>query len=118
MLEQLRDIHLPADLGAAAPTALAAWPFLVLAGIAGVILAAHVWRARRRRQRARTELADILRVEDRAAQWSMLLAFAAGLSRRARRPLTLPPCAYRHPDTVSDTERSAFIAFLGAGLGR
>ncbi len=118
MLTQLRDIHLPADLGTAAPAAMAMWPFLVLAGIAGVILAVHVWRARRWRQSARAELAGIVQVEDRAAQWSMLLTFAAGLSKRARRPLTLPPFAYRHPDTVSDTERAELIAFLGTELGR
>lgn len=118
MLTQLRDIHLPADLGAAAPAAMAAWPFLVLAGIAGMILAVHIWRARRWRQSARAELVGIVQVEDRAAQWSMLLAFAAGLSKQARRPLTLPPFAYRHPDTVSDTERAELIAFLGTELGR
>lgn len=118
VLTQLRDIHLPADLGAAAPAAMAVWPLLVLGGIASVILAVHVWRARRWRQSAKAELAGIVQLEDRAAQWSMLLTFAAGLSKRARRPLTLPPFAYRHPDTVSDTERAELIAFLGTELGR
>ena len=118
VLAQLRDIHLPADLGAAAPATMATWPFLVLAGIAGVLFAVHIWRARRWRQSARAELSGIVQMENRAAQWSMLLAFAAGLSKRARRPLTLPAFAYRHPDTVSDTERAEFIVFLGAELGR
>ena len=118
MLAQLRDIHLPAELGAATPAAMAAWPFLVLAGVAGMIFAARIWRARRWRQSARAELAGIVQMEDRTVQWSMLLTFAAGLSKRARRPLTLPPFANRHPDTVSDTERAKLIAILGTELGR
>ena len=118
VLAQLRDIHLPADLGVAAPVTMTPWPFLGLAVIAAAILAVRIWRARQWRQSARAELARIVQVKDRAAQWSLLLAFAAGLSKRARRPLALPPVAYRHPESVSDPERAEFIVFLGAELGR
>ena len=118
VLAQLRDIHLPADLGAAMPIAFAAWPFIVLAIVISVVLAVRYWRQNRWRQSAKTEFARIIQVKDNPAQWSMLLAFAASLSDRARRPVALPNLAYRHPETVSDAEKAEFITYLSTELGR
>jgi len=118
VLAQLRDIHFPADLGAAAPTAFAPWPFIVLAAVIGAILLVRFWRHNRWRRGAKADFARIVQVKDHSAQWSMLLAFAASLSERARRPVALPNLAYRHPQTVSETEKAEFINFLSAELGR
>ena len=118
VLAQLRDIHLPADFGAAAPIAFAPWPIMMLAVVIGAILAVRIWRANRWRRGAKTEFARIVQVKDHSEQWSMLLAFAASLSDRAQRPVSLPQLAYRHPDTVSETEKAEFIDFLSVELGR
>ena len=118
VLAQLRDIHLPGELGAAAPIELAAWPLIALAVVVGAILATRLWSRNRWRRSARADFSRIVRVEDRAAQWSQLLAFAGGLSDRAGRPLTLPSLAYRRPDSITDAERAALVAHLGAELGR
>jgi len=88
------------------------------AAVLGAILVVRVWRGSQWRRTARAELARILDVNDQPTQWSMLLAFSASLSERARRPVTLPPLAYRRPDTVSQGERNEFIAFLSRELGR
>ncbi len=118
VLAQLHDIHIPADLGSAAPIDFAAWPFLVLAVVIGAILVTRFWRRNRWRRSARFDFESIVQVKDQAAQWPMLLAFAASLPDRARRPVTLPNLAYRDPETVSEAERAAFITFLSAELGR
>lgn len=118
VLAQLRDIHLPAGLGAIEPTAFAAWPFIALAVVLGVILVVRFWRHNRWRRSAKADFARIVEIEDHAAQWSMLLAFAAGLPDRARRPITLPNLAYRLPESVSETEKAEFITYLNAELGR
>lgn len=118
VLAQLRDIHLPEDFGAAAPIAFAPWPFMVFAVVMGAILMVRIWRANRWRRRAKAEFARIVQVRDHLAQWSLLLGFAASLSDRAQRPVTLPHLAYRHPDSVSESEKAEFIDFLSAELGR
>lgn len=118
VLTQLRDIHLPADPGLVAPSTFALWPVVLLAAVVGAILVVRIWRGSQWRRTARAELAGILEVDDHSTQWSMLLAFSASLSERARRPVTLPPLAYRRPDTVSQGERNEFIAFLSRELGR
>ncbi len=118
LLSQLRDIHVPVALSEAAPVAFAAWPFIVLAVVIAMVLAVRFWRHNQWRQGAKAEFAHILQVEDRAAQWPMLINFAASLSRRAGRVITLPELAYRNPDTISEDERTAFIDTLGAELGR
>ncbi len=118
VLAQLRDIHLPAELSAAAPIELAAWPLIALAVVVGAILVTRIWNRNRWRRSARTDLSRIVRVEDQAAQWSMLLAFAGGLSDRAGRPVTLPNLAYRHPESITDAERAELISYLSAELRR
>ena len=118
VLAQLRDIHLPADPGAAAPIEFAAWPFIAMAVVVGAILVTRLWTRDRWRRSAITDFSRIVRVEDQAAQWSMLLAFAGGLSNRAGRPLTLPSLAYRHPGSITDAERAELISHLGAELRR
>lgn len=118
VLAQLRDIHLPGELGAAAPVEFAAWPLIALAVVVVAILAMRLWSRGRWRRNARADLSRIVRVEDQAAQWSLLLAFAGGLSDRAGRPLTLPSLAYRRPGSITDAERAALISHLGAELGR
>ena len=118
VLNQLRDIHLPADLGSAVPVAFAGWPFAMLAVVILAILAVRYWRRNRWRRNAKAEFARIVEVRDQDTQWSMLLAFAASLSDRARRPVALPNLAFRRPETVSETERMEFINYLGTELGR
>lgn len=118
VLAQLRGIHLPADPGLVAPSTFALWPFVLLAAVVGAILVVRIWRGSQWRRAARAEMARILEVDDQSTQWSMLLAFSASLSERARRPVTLPPLAYRRPDTVSQGERNEFITFLSRELGR
>ena len=118
VLAQLRDIHLPADLGAAAPFEFAAWPFIALAVVIAAILVTRYWNRNRWRRGAATDLSRIVRVEDQAAQWSLLLAFAGGLSARAGRPINLPNLAYRRPESISDAERADLIATLSAELRR
>lgn len=118
VLAQLRDIHVPIALSDAAPVELAVWPFIVLAVIAAALLAIRFWRRNQWRQGARAEFARIIEIEDRAAQWPLLTAFAASLASRAQRSVTLPNLAYRHPDTISDTERAAFVDHVRAELRR
>lgn len=118
VLAQLRDIHMPIALGDAAPVELAVWPFIVLAVIAAALLAIRFWRRNQWRQGARAEFARIVEIEDRAAQWPLLTAFAASLASRAQRSIALPDLAYRHPDTISDAERTAFVDHVRAELRR
>lgn len=118
VLAQLRDIHVPAELGAAASIGFAAWPFIALAVLVGAILVTRFWNRNHWRRSAKTDLSRIVRIEDQAAQWSMLLAFGGGLPDRAGRPITLPDLAYRRPESITDAERAAFIAYLGAELRR
>lgn len=118
VLARLSDIHVPVDIGAAAPIAFAAWPFMTLAIIVGAICLVRIWRSNRWRRSAKAEFARIVEVKDHAAQWPMLLAFAASLPDRAGRPVTLPDLAYRRPETVSQDEKAAFISFLSAELAR
>ena len=118
VLAQLRDIHVPADVGTAAPVDFAPWPFIVLAVVIGVILAIRYWTRNRWRRGAKTDLARIISVEDPSAQWSMLLAFAGGLSSRAGREITLPNLAYRHPASITDADRAELISHLRVELGR
>lgn len=118
VLTQLRDIHVPADVGTVAPAEFAAWPFIVLAVVIGVILAIRFWTQNRWRRSARTDLARIVGIEDPSTQWSMLLTFASGLSGRAGREITLPHLAYRHPTSITDADRAEFISHLSAELGR
>ena len=117
-LAQLRDIHLPAEIGAAASIQLAAWPFVTLVVVVGAILAIRFWNRYRWRRRAHADLARIVQIEDRAAAWPMLLAFAKSLPARTGRKITLPDLAYRRPDTITDGERAAFIDFVSAELRR
>jgi hypothetical protein len=117
-LAQLRDIHLPAEIGAAASIQLAAWPFVTLAVVVGAILAIRFWSRDRRRRRARADLARIVQTKDRAVQWPMLLAFAKSLPSRTGRKVTLPDFAYRRPGSLSDVDRAAFIDFVSAELRR
>ena len=118
VLAQLRDIHLPAELAAAAPIEFAAWPIVVMAGIAAAILLARYWRQNRWRRHANADLSRIERVDDAAAQWSMLLSFAGGLAECAGHAVTLPSLAYRQPATITDAERAELIAHLSAELRR
>ena len=118
VLAQMRDIHLPADLAAAAPVEFAAWPFITLAVFLGAILVARYWHKNRWRRWAKTDLSRIVQVKDHSAQWSMLLDFAGGLSDRAGRTVVLPNLAFRHPDTISDAERAELISHLSAELRR
>lgn len=118
VLTQLRDIHVPADLGAAVPIAFAPWPFVILAIILGAALMVRVWTRVRRRQQAGADLARIVGVEDPAEQWGRLLAFAGGLAERMGRRVTLPDLAYRRPETITDADRAAFIEHLHAELRR
>ena len=118
VLAQLRDIHLPVELAAAAPIEFAAWPIIAVTGIAAAILLARYWRRNRWRRHASADLSRIELVEDAAAQWSMLLGFAGGLADRAGRAVTLPALAYRHQATISDAERAEFISHLSAEVRR
>ena len=118
VLAQLRDIHVPPELVAAIPIEFAAWPVIALAVVAGVILAARTWRRAQWRRHATNDLSRIARIEDRAAQWSLLLAFAGTLSGRAGHLVALPDLAYRHPATVTEAERAELIATLSAALRR
>ncbi len=117
VLAQLRDIHVPANLEAA-PIVLAAWPFIVLAIIVGVVLLARWWKRNRWRRIATGDLARIAGAKDPATQWSLLLAFAGTLSQRAGRSVNLPALAYRRPASITDAERAEFISFLSGELRR
>lgn len=116
VLAQLRDIHLPAELGAAAAAEFALWPFVVLAFAVVAILLVRLWNRNRWRRGARSDLANILSVEDRATQWARLLTFAGGLSSRSGRSVTLPETAFVRPDSITDDQRSEFISFLSTEL--
>lgn len=118
VLAQMRDIHMPAELAAAPPVEFASWPFVALAVVIAAILIVRLWRQRQWRRAARSELARIVAVKDSAAQWSMLLRFAASLSERARRTVALPALIYRRPETISDAERGELVAALRTELGR
>lgn len=118
VLAQLRDIHLPAELNAATTLEFAAWPFVALALVVSCVLAARLWNRNRWRRSARADLAHILSIEDQATQWAMLLAFACGLVGRSGRPVTLPKAAFLRPETITDDQRSEFVAFLSAELRR
>ncbi len=118
VLAEMRDIHLPAGLADAAPLAFTLWPLAGLAVVAGVLVLIRAGLRRCRRRQARAELARIAATDDRSVQWSLLLAFAATRAGRVRHPRPLPRFVYRHPDTVSGPERTAFIEFLHAELGR
>ncbi|MGI9493225.1 MAG: hypothetical protein ACR2QF_12565 [Geminicoccaceae bacterium] len=117
-LAQLRDIHLPAEIGMAASIQLATWPFITLAVVVGAILAIRFWSRYRWRRRARSDLSHILETEDQVVQWPMLLAFAKNLPACTGRKVSLPDLAYRHPDSLTDSERAAFIDFVSAELRR
>ena len=118
VLAQLRDIHVPIALGDAAPVEMAVWPFIGLAVVVAALLAIRFWRRNQWRQGARAEFSRIIEVEDRAAQWPLLIAFAASLPSRTQRPITLPSLVFRHPETISDTEHASFVDHLRAELGR
>ena len=118
VLAQMRDIHLPAELAAAAPVAFASWPFIALAVVIAVILLVRFWRQQQWRRTARTEFARIVAIAEPAAQWPVLLAFAASLSERARRPVDLPALIYRRPETISDAEREQLVSAIRAELAR
>lgn len=117
-LAQLKDIHLPAELSIVTSIQFAAWPFIGLAIIVGTILAIRLWSSRQWRQRAQTELLRIAETEDPDKQWSMLLTFAKNLPTRTGRKVTLPSLAYRRPETIGDSERTALIDFVRAELSR
>ncbi len=118
VLAQLRDIHLPAELAASTSIEFAAWPFIALGIVVGVVLVTRHWNRNRWRRLSSADLSRIVRVEDHAAQWSMLLRFAGGLPDRAGRPLTLPNVAYRRPESISDAEKAELIDTLSAELRR
>jgi hypothetical protein len=118
VLAQLRDIHLPAEIAGSTAIEFAAWPLIALAVAVGAILLVRFLIRDQWRRRARAELSRITDIDDQGAQWSQLLAFATGLSSRAGRAVTLPDLAYRHHDTITDSERTAFITHLSAELGR
>lgn len=117
-LAQLRDIHLPADLSTAAALEFATWPFVALAIAAGLITALRLWNRYRWRRRLQTDLLHIEQTEDASAQWSKLLAFAKGLPARTGRRISLPSLAYRRPQSITSSERAAFIDFVRAELRR
>jgi hypothetical protein len=117
-LAQLRDIHLPTEIETAGSIQLAAWPFIALAIIVGTILAIRFLNQHRWRRRAQSDLARIAQTEDRAEQWSMLLAFAQSLPARTGRKVPLPSLAYRRPETITDSERAAFIDSMSGELRR
>ena len=118
VLAQLRDIHLPGELAAAASIEFAAWPIIAVAGIAAAILLARYWRRNRWRRHASADLSRIEQIEDAAAQWSMLLGFASALADRAGPAVILPALAYRQPATISDAERAEFISYLSTEVRR
>ena len=118
VLAQLRDIHLPAEFGAAVATEFAGWPFAVLALVVFAIWVVRFWNRRQWRRGARADLSHILSIEDQATQWALLLQFACGLSGRSGRPVTLPPTAFMRPESISAEQRSEFIAFLRTELER
>ena len=118
VLAQLRDIHLPAEAVQSAPVEFALWPFLVLVAIAGVVLLVRAWRGAFERRQAIRELEHILSVHDDANRWQRLLAYAARLSARIGGRLELPDVAFQRPDRLSADERTSFVDFLKAKLGR
>lgn len=118
VLEQLRDIHVAAELSPELTPEFAVWPFIVLALVVLAIGLARLWNRNRWRRHARADLAHLLATEDQAMQWSGLLAFACGLSSRSGRSVTLPETAFVPPETITDQQRSEFISFLGAELRR
>jgi hypothetical protein len=117
-LAQLRDIHLPAGFDTATSIQFAAWPFIAVTVVVGMLLAIRLWNRNRWQRRAQTDLSNIVQTEDRSAQWSQLLAFAKSLPLRTRRKVNLPSFAYRRPETITDAERAAFIDFVSAELRR
>ena len=117
-LAQLRDIHLPADLAIATSMQFAVWPFIVLALIVGSIIAIRFWSRSRWRRRAHVELSRIVGTEDPAQQWSLLLAFAKNLPARTGRKVALPDVAFRRQETITETERTAFVDFVRAELSQ
>ena len=118
ILAQLHDIHLPPDLAAAATAQFAAWPFVALAACLLGILALRLWIRNQWRRSARADLARILAIPDRPTQWAGLLTFAANLSSRSGQSLSLPATAFVRPESVTDEQRAAFIAFLSAQMRR
>ncbi len=117
-LAQLRDIHLPAGFDTAASIQLAAWPFITLAVVVSMLLALRGWNRYRQRRSVQTNFSQIVQTEDPAAQWTLLLTFANSLPARTGRKIALPSLAYRHPETITDGERAAFIDFVRAELRR
>lgn len=118
ILAQLRDIHLPTDLATTLGRDFALWPFIVLACIVAAIVLTRLWLARRWRRRAKANLTQILDIKEPATRWHKLLTFADGLSSISGRPVSLPDTVYLRPETVTDEQRSAFVAFLHAELRR
>lgn len=118
ILAQLRDIHLPAELGASQPFELAVWPIIGLIAVIVAILAIRLWMRNRWRRHARADLSRLAAMSDPIAQWSSLLAFAAGLSARARRPINLPNLVYRRPDSITEADRASLIDHLRTELSR
>jgi hypothetical protein len=117
-LAQLRDIHLPAELSAAASIQFAIWPFIGLAIFIGTVLVIRLWSGQHWRRRAQAELSRIAEAEDPAQQWSQLLDFAKSLPERTGRKVTLPGLAYRRPETIDEGDRAAFIDFVRTELSR
>ena len=118
VLEQLRDIHVPAALERTVNTDFALWPFAVLALIVSLILLTRLWNGGRWRRHAKAELCQILSNDNQETQWSQLLKFATDLSARSGRPLTLPEAAFMPPDTLSEQQKTDFVKFLNAQLER
>lgn len=112
-LDQLRDIHLPADaLGTAfTPAIWMALAAVALAALTGLLLWARHHRRTRPLRRALTELAELERARATSGDDA---AFAGGLSRLLRRY-----ARWRFPsEQVSGLTGATWLAFLDAHGGR
>ena len=117
-LSQLRDIHLPEGVVTGGAATFALWPFIVLGTLVCLILIVRYWNRNQWRRSAKSDLAEIMAIEDSAERWQKLLAFASSLSERSGRKVILPPSAFQRPEILDDTVRVEFVQFLHAEIRR
>jgi hypothetical protein len=112
LLAQLRDIHVPADPGAATDTGFALWPVIVFVVLLAALLMAGYRRRTAWRRQAGAALKIIEAEPDPARRWSALLRLAMQIARHCGRTDTIPQAVYRNPAAVTDADAAALCRYL------
>lgn len=108
LLQDLRDIQLPAPPGSTGSSGFAFEPLFLLGLTVLLFVAISIRRRRRWKAQARALLSDLEQEADVGAHWSRLVSLAGAVSRQTR--ATLPDCVYLPvdrvgPDAIAEVDR-------------